>query len=84
MLIGSSYANSHFIVLGFTTSTGMPIHCFIAMACQEVEAKHIMELQPRAVVQGELTVTENLEANSHGKDMYDLPVFIMKMMYHVM
>ena len=42
-LIRSSYADSHFTVLGFTTATGQSVCYIVIMACQEVEAKHVLE-----------------------------------------
>ena len=52
------------------TASGVPICCVVIMVCQEVEAKHIMGIQPWAVIEGNLI--KNVEANSHGHNKYFL------------
>ena len=65
----SSFIKSYLTILGFTTATGVPICCVIIMACMEMEAKHIMELQPWTIIEGE-DLIKNMEANSNGTKKY--------------
>jgi hypothetical protein len=52
-LLRSSYANTHFMVLGYTTARGNPVCCVIIIACVEITAKHVLGLQPWADFIGE-------------------------------
>jgi len=66
-LIWSSYADSHFTILGFTTATGQSVCCIVIMACQEVEAKFELRLQPWAEINGEVTTNPKENANRTNK-----------------
>jgi len=67
-LLRSSYADTHFTVLGFTNAQGDPICCVIIIACAEITAKHVMGLQPWADFIGDPAI--NIQENSHGLDKY--------------
>ena len=67
-LIQFSYTDSHFTVLGFTTASGKPVCCVNILLSSEVEAKHVMGLQPWAEVMGELAT--NSAENLGGIDKY--------------
>ena len=67
-LIQPSYADSHFTILGFMTTAGQSVCCIVIMACQEVEAKHVLGIQPWAEINGE--VTTNLDKNANGTNKY--------------
>jgi hypothetical protein len=66
----SSYADSHFTVLGFTLATGEPLCCAVlySSSAEDVEAIVRMGIQPWCKINGD--GVEDLEANSSGVDKY--------------
>jgi hypothetical protein len=69
-LMRAAHNDCHFTTLGFSLADGRPLLCVIIIACSEIDAKIRMGLQPWCEVEGEGTVMDNLERNSHGTEKY--------------
>jgi hypothetical protein len=69
-LMRAAHHDCHFTTLGFSLADGRPLLCVIIISCGEIDAKIRMGLQPWCEVEGEGTLEDNLERNSHGKDKY--------------